>query len=162
MSMIEHALVVTPEFKVNVYMENTGPQLINRVLRDLFSLSRLTKVNKVQLVVAGPKEILGFARQLGIVTTDNFFHPRMARVYVEQGQAIPDSIAENLPDPEEVAYEVISLNTNPQLIPQVVFNDQDPYANMPLKENFKRIPETMPLTQSPPRGEGEPMWSPFL
>jgi hypothetical protein len=154
-------LPVQPQFKVNIYWGPWSPQITARILRDMFILARLAKINRTTLTVASAPELRPYLKQLGIVCTEDFTKPQLARVYVEEECALPLDLEERMP--EDVDWEVVSLNTNP-LEPQAGPTVPDaPYANMPLKQTWRWIPETMPLERAPPRGlPAEPGWAPYF
>lgn len=147
-------------FKVNVYWGAWSPQITNRILRDMFSLARLAKANRAQLIVATAPDLRKYLVQLGITCSENFEKPDMARLYVEENRNISDKVYAQLP--EDLDYEVVALLADPSEPQTGPYIDKAPYANMPLKKTWQWIPPTMPLDKTPPRGTPEPMYSPFF
>ena len=159
-STLTHQIGSMEDFKVNVYWGKFSPHIATRILRDMFSLARLAKVNKTELVVASAPELKGYIEQLGLKHTSNFDKPDMARVYIESGAVAPEEVYSQIP--EDIAYETISLNNDPKPPQSGPYVSEAPYANMPLKRTWHHIPPTMPLDRAPPRGTPEPQFSPFL
>jgi hypothetical protein len=123
----------------------------------MFSLARLAKVNRTNLLVASDAQLKPHLAQLGIVCTQDFDKPDMARLYVESTLNIPEKVYEQIP--EDLEYETVALLTDPPPPQSGPHIEHAPYANMPMKRNYYNIPPTMPLDKVPPRGTPEPFYS---
>lgn len=146
-------------YKVDVFWSAWTPQIATRVMRDMMALQRVTRTNRVQLIVACDPLLVPKMAAIGVQTVDNFLNPNLVRIYVPKGYDAPDDVWARVPEDSDV--EVISL-LGEEIAPPGISVDKDPYAGVKFYQSWRPIPPTMPLDQAPPPKVGEPMFSPFL
>lgn len=146
-------------YKVAVFWSAWAPQIATRILRDLMTLQRLTRVNRLTLLVSCDPQLVPHLSSLGAQHVDNFLNANLTRVYVERGYDVPPDLYERIPQGADL--EVISIKGNTEEMPGLVV-DSDPYAGVKFYKDWHFIPETLPLSQKAPPKNGEPLMSPFL
>lgn len=147
------------EFKISIFWSAWLPMMQNRILRDLLSLQRLSTVNRTPVVVGSDTDISSMVTSLGFTHTLDVANPDIVYVYLAEGSIVPDDISVRLP--EGVEPTVVSLKTDLAEMPDLIF-ERDPYLGVRFYKDALPIPNTMPLDKPAPKGNGEPMWSPFL
>lgn len=146
-------------YKLDVFWTAWSQQVVTRIIRDVLALQRLTKVNRVTLVVAADEQLHSKLVAIGVQPVTNFLEPDMVRVYLADGDTITDEIADRIP--EDVQYEVVTLHGTEKM-PQLEV-DPDPYAGIEFYKDWRPITETMPLdSPAPPPHNPEPIPSPLL
>lgn len=141
------------------------PRVINRVVRDIVTSARLTKVENIRLIAAANRDITKVLRGVqGIRFTTDLTNCEIYRLYVDQ------SVIEqpNDPDPESVMpegvfdFETIIVVPKPRDMSLVV--DKDPYGGVYLPDRFQAIPSTIDQYRNAPKPvvDDEPMWQPWL
>jgi hypothetical protein len=146
-------------FKMSVLWSAWTPQVQSRVVRDVLSLQRFARANRAELVVACDSLIRANITSMGVQVTDDFNDPKMCCVYLVNGTDIPPEVLVRLPP--DIEPQIISLFGD-AVPPTNLVIEEDPYAGVKLYEGVTRINETMPLDKRPPKGDSEPIYSPYL
>jgi hypothetical protein len=146
-------------FKVSVLWNVWTPQVATRILRDCLAIQRLARVNRSRFIIASDQEMHPMLKAMGIAVTTNLLDPSMVRAYLVKDELTAELQA-RLPNCEDT--EVITVTPMPTAGDEHSEINIDPYAGVKLFKDWVTIPETMPLTKSPPKGPSDPMWSPFL
>jgi len=149
------------EFKISILWSAWLPMIQTRILRDLLALQRLATVNRTHLIVGSDSDIHKMVESLGMTATLDITKPNMVNVYLAEGSAIPDDVARRLLALEDVEPNVVSLSTDLPEVKDLIF-EKDPYLGVRFYKDALPIPDTMPLDKPAPKGNSEPMWSPFL
>jgi hypothetical protein len=147
------------QFKISVLWAAWTPQVQSRVVRDVLAMQRLARQQRCALLVACDQLARANVEAVGAKAVDDFNTPDVCMVYLVNGKDMPPEIIDRLPP--EVEPIVVSLFGDAQPNGQLVI-EKDPYAGVKLYEGVRRINETMPLDKRPPKGDSEPIWSPYL
>lgn len=147
------------QFKIDIFWDAWSTQMQNRILRDMMTLSRLAASQATLLVVACDEVLHPYLKLCNISAMVDFTGADLIRVYVQEGDYVPDEVYQRLP--QDQPFDIVPL-THRVPTPDYSVPNALPYANMPLKEGFKRIAPTLSIDKPAPKGIGEPLFSPFL
>lgn len=150
-------------YKIDVYWNQYNQRIATRILKDCLAVQRLAKVNRTEFVIACDADIHPVLTAMGIPVTLDFVNPNIVRVYLVNS-LMTDELNDRLLECEDTELIDIASPVLPTAEEETINNPQvtDPYAGVKLFVDWKAIPETMPLSKSPPKGPADPMWSPWL
>lgn len=141
------------------------PRVISRVVRDVLTSQRLTRIEKICLVVAANKDLTSVLRGImGVKTTTDVSGCEIYRLYVDESvtQQPNDPDPETIVPPEAQGFETIVIAPRGHNVGLIV--EKDPYAGRYLPDRFQRIPSTIDRMRNAPKPlpNDEPSWRPFL
>lgn len=152
-------------YKLGILSPKWTPQLMNRAMRDILTIDRMARTQKVRLQVSVDSTFTTALQTItGVSRVDSMSGCELYRIYVDRSLELEGVVGEDYLElaPADGEHEVIEINRPSHLRPLVV--EKDPYAGVKLFKNWFHIPPTIDLDKPAPKfpkGE-EPNYSPYL
>jgi hypothetical protein len=139
-------------------------KVVSRVIRDVLTTQRLSRLNNVLLVVAANRELSNVLKGITKVkTTTDLTECQIYRLYIDNSIERP----EDSPEPETVLPDYVdefdTIEVAPPRRKSYLNVEGDPYAGINLPYRGQSIPSTIDIYRRAPKPvpEDEPPFNPY-